>query len=250
MIHRKPVPLYIPSPNSPVPPMTFSPVHQEPEEHVRTHEEDYPPPLPEGWDMIIQDAKEASLDTVHIKRRLTRPPGIAPTPSLVHSRQSVSNSVPNLAFAPPLPRTRTPSRSRKPHEQYRPPTPPRASPRHAYEDRRRVSTDVHINPDTDTAYPTHTRTRGTSLNSSNSTLNAIPPIGRYDIDASPRYIVHEVQFDGLGNAPLKLSKSDTKHPHQPRHLHPGQHGGGGLWQRIELRLRRLGTVVSTLSAKR
>ncbi|KAJ8519387.1 hypothetical protein ONZ45_g3685 [Pleurotus djamor] len=88
MIHRKPVPLYIPSPNSPVPPMTFSPVHhQEQEEQVEVHDEDYPPPLPEGWDTIMQDAMEASLDTVHIKRRLTRPPGIAPTPSLVHSRQ-------------------------------------------------------------------------------------------------------------------------------------------------------------------
>ncbi|KAJ8519383.1 hypothetical protein ONZ45_g3688 [Pleurotus djamor] len=88
MIHRKPVPLYIPSPNSPVPPMTFSPVHQEPEEQVGTHDEDYPPPLPEGWDIIMQDAMEASLDTVHIKRRLTRPPGIAPPPSLVQCAES------------------------------------------------------------------------------------------------------------------------------------------------------------------
>lgn len=98
MIHRKPVPPYVPSPNSPVSYFDFDTLATQNNSDCASAPPVntpitlfvslwnlramlFPFQLPDGWEDMIQQAMAAKLDTVHIRRNLTRPPGISPAPS-------------------------------------------------------------------------------------------------------------------------------------------------------------------------
>ncbi|KAG9218966.1 hypothetical protein CCMSSC00406_0001376 [Pleurotus cornucopiae] len=210
---------------------------------------------------MIQQAMAANLDTVHIRRNLTRPPGISPVPS----RRPTSSLTPSLPSVQPQPTVR----SRKRHEIYRPPTPPLPAPRHEYGLRHSMIQPRGVTRSATTCSdslsfsfpPRFSMHQTTSNGSSNSTLNAgIPnqPRRAYTTPDRPHHLVHEVRLDNLsGDDRFKFSGIKVS---RRTSLLPG-HGdvkrGGSLRRRVgalglvcRLRLRKLGEAVATLSVKR